>query len=71
MLCVAPSAADRDKKGPGGRKPPKAVLLKQAEARKAEMEALAGTEEGKVGMPCGTLFSVAHVAMCRIRIGGG
>lgn len=49
MLCAGPSAADRDKKGPGSRKPPKAVLLKQAEARKAELEALAGTEEGKVG----------------------
>ncbi|KAG2483321.1 hypothetical protein HYH03_017822 [Edaphochlamys debaryana] len=31
----------------GAKRPPKAVLLKQAEAQRAELEALAGTEEGK------------------------
>ncbi|GLC33579.1 hypothetical protein PLESTB_000091000 [Pleodorina starrii] len=33
--------------GKAGRRPPKQVLLKQAEAKKAELEALADTEEGK------------------------
>lgn len=38
------------RKGPAGAKrPPKAVLLKKAEQQRAELEALAGTEEGKVG----------------------
>ncbi|KXZ43523.1 hypothetical protein GPECTOR_88g466 [Gonium pectorale] len=36
------------RKGHGAKRPPKQVLLKQAEAHKAELEALAGTEEGKV-----------------------
>ncbi|KAG2446769.1 hypothetical protein HYH02_008329 [Chlamydomonas schloesseri] len=36
------------RKGPAGaKKPPKAVLLKKAEQQRAELEALAGTEEGK------------------------
>eukprot|EP00198_Chlamydomonas_reinhardtii_P012362 XP_001701699.1 predicted protein [Chlamydomonas reinhardtii] len=38
----------RGRKGPAGAKrPPKAVLLKKAEQQRAELEALAGTEEGK------------------------